>query len=67
MKKQKLKGLMRELDITVIQAAAACGISVGAMSNKLNGKSDFTVNEMLIMMDLCQLTLEDIREYWGDE
>ena len=60
----KLKGRMREYQVTVQIAADACHISKGAMSNKLNGVSKFTVNEMFAMMGLLGLTSDDIKEYF---
>lgn len=41
----KLKGLMTENNITQVQLAKLLGISVSTLNQKLNGKSDFTIQE----------------------
>lgn len=41
----KLKGLMTEKNITQVQLAKLLGISVSTLNQKLNGKSDFTIQE----------------------
>lgn len=41
----KLKGLMTEKNITQAQLAKLLGISVSTLNLKLNGKSDFTIQE----------------------
>lgn len=41
----KLKGLMVENNITQMQMAKLLGISVSTFNQKLNGKSDFTIQE----------------------
>ena len=62
----KIKGRMRECQVTVQKAADVCGISKGAMSNKLNGHSEFTVKEMFAMLGLLRLTADNIKEYFYD-
>lgn len=41
----KLKGLMTENNITQVQLAKLLSISVSTLNQKLNGKSDFTIQE----------------------
>lgn len=60
----KLKGRMREYGVTVQMAADAAACSKGAMSNKLNGISEFTVSEMFALLGLLNLTADDIKEYF---
>jgi len=60
----RLKGLMREKRVTYDMAARQCACSLGALSNKLNGKSAFTVFEMFAFMSLLDLTADDIKWYF---
>lgn len=41
----KLKGLMMENNFTQNQMAKILGISVSTFNQKINGKSDFTIQE----------------------
>jgi transcriptional regulator with XRE-family HTH domain len=60
----RLKGLMREKRVTYDMAARALTCSLGALSNKLNGKTEFTVSEIFALLGLLNLTSDDIREYF---
>lgn len=54
----KLKGVMYEKHCTYADGAKACGCSVTAFSNKINGKSNFTVIEANSLSEHLGLSLE---------
>lgn len=56
----KLKGALREKGYTYEQAARKVGISDTAMSQKLNGSSDFYIHEAKVLRDLTGYPLEEL-------
>lgn len=46
---QKLKGVMTEKSITYADFSRVLGISITAVNNKINGKSDFLLSEVEII------------------
>ena len=49
----KLKGFMRENGITVEDLANLLGLSPTTVSFKINGKSDFDLRELRLMIKHC--------------
>lgn len=43
--KNVLRGEMRKYGITIVDMATVVGVSVGTMSHKLTGKTEFTLTE----------------------
>ena len=46
-KKNVLKGEMAKYGVSIVKLAEATGISKSALWNKINGKSDFTLSEVI--------------------
>lgn len=49
---RKVKGVLREKELTYQQAADALGICVASLNHKINGKSDFTIQEAQALANL---------------
>lgn len=56
MNQRKLLGKMAEAGCTQKMIAAELGKSENAISNKFNGKSSFTTDEILRICDLLRIT-----------
>jgi len=56
MSANKLKGKLRENQLTYEKCAEKLGITITALSNKLNGKSVFTVPEAVKLAEILGLT-----------
>lgn len=56
----KLKGLMRETNITQTELAQLLNMSVTTLNHKINGKSDFTIKEGIIIAQLFNKQLDEI-------
>lgn len=55
---QKLKGFLTEHSLTYLDIARSLGIEVATVSNKINGTSDFTLGECLLLRDVYGISLE---------
>lgn len=55
-----LKGKIRENGDTQEKLAVAIGISNSNLSDKINGKSSFRQNEILLIKERYSLTAEDV-------
>ena len=55
----KLKGVFREKNKTYIDIANALNISVTSVSNKMNGKSQFDIVEINILVDFLDMDKEE--------
>lgn len=62
MKFKKLKGLMTEKGFTQCKLAESLGITVQSLNAKLNGRSQFTLSEVVSIMNI--LEIEDVRPYF---
>lgn len=60
MNRNKLIGKIKEQGKTIQQMAAEVGISLTAMSRKINGKTQFTREEIEKIADLLELTNEEL-------
>lgn len=58
----KLKGIFREKNKTYVDGAKALGISVTALSNKMNGKSLFDIEEINILVVFLDIGVEQAVE-----
>ena len=54
---QKLKGKITEKRKTYNDCACILKISITAFSNKINGKSKFTIDELLLLAEYLQMTI----------
>ena len=50
-RKNVLKGEMAKYGVTITKLSEATGISKGALCNKLNGKTDFTLSEVIRILN----------------
>ncbi len=60
----ELKGLLREKKINYIRLAEYLKMSVSALSNKINGKSAFTLLEVEKIIRLLGISKEKIPVYF---
>lgn len=56
----KLKGLLAEKGITVKELSSYLSISRQAMSNKINGKTDFSLDDVVKIAKYMGLSDEDV-------
>lgn len=49
---QKVKGKIRELNMTYTDVADKLGLSHASLCDKINGKSDFLVSEAILVADI---------------
>lgn len=56
MKLDKLKGKMRERDVTQLKCSNELGISLEAFHKKINGKVEFKVSELEILGNYLNLS-----------
>jgi len=56
----KLKGIMREANITQPELAGLLELSISALNQKINGKSDFTIREGKKLSSLFNKPLDEI-------
>lgn len=63
----KLRGRIRECDLTQEQLAEAIGISKATLSAKLNGQFAFTTKEMLSIGAELNIPKSDFGEYFFAE
>jgi len=62
MKFKKLKGLMMERGYSQSKLSQCLGITVQTFNAKLNGRSKFTLSEVVRIVDI--LEIEDLRAYF---
>ena len=60
----KLKGLLREKNITYKKIASLIGINYTTFSDKINGYSDFTLNEANNIIQQLQIRKNEIYDYF---
>lgn len=60
----KLKGLLREKNITYKKIASLIGINYTTFSDKINGYSDFTLNEVNNIIQQLQIGKDEIYDYF---
>ena len=60
----KLKGLLREKNITYKKIASLIGINYTTFSDKINGYSDFTLNEANNIIQQLQIGKDEIYNYF---
>jgi predicted transcriptional regulator len=60
----KLKGLLREKNITYKKIASMIGINYTTFSDKINGYSDFTLNEANNIIQQLQIGKDEIYDYF---
>ena len=60
----KLKGLLREKNITYKKIASLIGINYTTFSDKINGYSDFTLNEANNIIQQLQIGKDEIYDYF---
>ena len=60
----KLKGLLREKNITYKKIASLIGINYTTFSDKINGYSDFTLNEANNIIQQLQIGKDAIYDYF---
>lgn len=64
---QKLKGRMRELNLTQKEVSQKANMSVTAFNNKLNHKSEFSSSEIFSISDALRIPDEEIKHYFFEE
>ena len=67
MNSNRLKGLMREHNETHESLGKALSISRSCMSNKINGKSEFTLGELNLIKRRYQLSIEQMYDIFFDD
>ncbi|MBP3921994.1 MAG: DUF739 family protein [Ruminiclostridium sp.] len=60
----KLRGAIREKYRTQERFASEIEMSAASLSDKLNGKSDFTHSEIITSCDKLNIPLERIQDYF---
>lgn len=55
-----LKERIQESGYKVQYIAESCGLSVMGLRNKIDGKTEFTVSELTVLIYLLKLSLEDM-------
>lgn len=60
----KLKGLMREKKISYKKLAKLIGINITTFSDKINGYSAFTLIEVNKIVNILEIEIEKIPEYF---
>lgn len=60
----KLRGRIREHNLTQEQLADAIGINKGTLSAKLNGQFDFTAAEMLSIGAALNISKNELGDYF---
>ncbi len=60
----KLKGLLREKNITYKKIASLIGINYTTFSDKINGYSNFTLNEANNIIQQLQIGKDEIYDYF---
>ncbi len=60
----KLKGLMREKNISYKKLSQLIGINVTTFSDKINGYSVFTLIEVNKIVEKLEIEIENIPEYF---
>lgn len=60
----KLKGLLREKNITYKKIASLIGINYTTFSDKINGYSVFTLNETNNIIQQLQIGKDEIYDYF---
>lgn len=63
----KLRGKIRECDLTQEQLAEAIGINRGTLSAKLNGQFAFTTTEMLSIGEKLNIPKNELGDYFFAE
>lgn len=61
----KLKGIMAEKNITQQELARKLEMGINTLNFKINGKSDFTVNEAKLVSKFFDKKIEEI--FYNDE
>lgn len=64
--KQKIRILCVKNNLTLTQVAEQIGISQPTLSAKLNGKSEFTANQIVGLANLLSVTPNDLLENSND-
>ena len=59
----KLKGRMKELNLTQEDVSHALGISIQSFNKKINGKVPFKLEEVVVITDLLDISSE-VKEYF---
>jgi len=62
MNSQKLKGYLTEKKETYANCARAIGISTNSFSNKINGKSNFDIEEINNLVCYLNMSLDDAKD-----
>lgn len=66
MKRKLLKTIMAKRRITQKELAESCGISTSAFSKRLNGETEFTLEEIKILSRCLSLTDEAVMSIFFD-
>lgn len=59
---QKLKGCITAAGYTQARVAEKLGISITALNNKINNKSEFTASEIATLAEMLHLSRDDVDE-----
>jgi transcriptional regulator with XRE-family HTH domain len=60
----KVKGRMKELGLDYIETAKAVGVGVNTLSDKLNGKRSFKLEEAAALAELLHLEPDELIVYF---
>lgn len=60
----KLKGLIRERNLTQEDVASAISLNKSTFNQKLKGKSEFRQSEILAICNFLEISLENISTYF---
>lgn len=61
---QKIKGKMREENITNTRLAEILGITIQALGNKLNGRTDFRHSELTKIFTILNVKKEELSNFF---
>ncbi len=60
----KLRGKIRERGLTLAELARQIGMSNTSISNKLSGKTDFSLSEIRDIVRVLEISIETIPSYF---
>ena len=59
---RKIKGALRENGLNYDRAAEALGMSVAALTHKINGPSDFYISEVMALSKLTGYSITELMQ-----
>lgn len=59
-----LRGRLRQLDIDQVSLARRMGLKQPTVSNRLTGRTAWTIDEMYQVLEICEAPPEDLHIYF---